>query len=72
VEAEPHIEAELAGGRYTSALKALAALRGDVDGFFDQVLVNAEDRDVRANRLALLNRLGQLMNQVADISKLAA
>ncbi|MEO8135592.1 MAG: glycine--tRNA ligase subunit beta [Betaproteobacteria bacterium] len=72
LEAEPGINAELAGGRYTSALKALAGLRGDVDAFFDQVLVNAEEPDVRANRLALLNRLGQLMNQVADISKLAA
>ena len=69
---EPQINAGLAAGHYTGALKALAGLRGDVDAFFDQVLVNAEDAAIRANRLALLHRLAQLMNQVADISKLAA
>jgi glycyl-tRNA synthetase beta subunit len=31
----------------------------------------AEDKGLRNNRAALLNELGQLMNQVADISKLA-
>jgi glycyl-tRNA synthetase beta chain len=36
------------------------------------VLVNSDDPAVRANRLALLNRLGSLMNQVADISRLAS
>lgn len=70
--AEPGIGADLAAGRYTPALKALAGLRGDVDAFFDQVMVNAEDPKLRANRHALLRRLGMLMNQVADISKLAA
>ena len=70
--AEPGVGADLAAGRYTPALKALAALRGDVDAFFDQVLVNADDPKVRANRHALLRRLGMLMNQVADISKLAS
>ena len=68
---EPLVAAELAAGRYTTALKVLAGLRGAVDAFFEQVLVNADDPAVRANRLALLNRLGILMNQVADISKLA-
>ena len=70
--AEPGIDADLVAGRYTGALKALAGLRGDVDAFFDQVLVNAEDPKLRANRHALLRKLGTLMNQVADISKLAA
>ena len=68
---EPGVSADLAAGRYTNALKALAGLRTDVDAFFDQVLVNAEDPKLRANRHALLRRLGALMNQVADISKLA-
>jgi len=70
-DAEPAVERELAAGRYTNALKALAGLRGAVDTFFDKVLVNADDPRIRANRLALLNRLGLLMNRVADISKLA-
>jgi glycyl-tRNA synthetase beta chain len=46
-------------------------MRIAVDKFFDDVLVNAEDARVRANRHALLRRLDGLMNQVADISKLA-
>ena len=70
--AEPLVGAELAAGRYTTALKSLAGLRPEVDAFFEQVLVNADDAGVRANRLALLNRLGGLMNQVADISRLAS
>jgi glycyl-tRNA synthetase beta chain len=70
-DAEPAVGRELDAGRYTEALKALAGLRGAVDTFFDKVLVNAEDLAVRANRLALLDRLGLLMNRVADISKLA-
>ena len=69
---EPGVGADLVAGRYTPALKALAALRGDVDAFFDQVMVNADDPKLRANRHALLRRLGRLLNQVADISKLAA
>src|SRR5205814_821202 len=71
VAAEPGIGASLAAGRYTDALKALATLRGEVDAFFDQVLVNADDPKLRANRHALLRRLGAQMNQVADISRLA-
>jgi glycyl-tRNA synthetase beta chain len=42
-----------------------------VDSFFDQVMVMAEEMSVRNNRLALLRSLGELMNGVADISKLA-
>ena len=45
---------------------------GKPDWNIDQVMVNAEDPKLRANRHALLRRLGLLMNQVADISKLAA
>ncbi len=68
----PGIETQLAAGDYTSALKALAGLRGAVDAFFDSVMVMAEDTPTRINRLALLSRLAQLMNRVADISKLSA
>jgi len=68
---QPEVETQLESGRFAAALKSLAGLRGDVDAFFDRVLVNAEDPRVRANRLALLSRLARLMNRVADISKLA-
>ena len=47
-------------------------MRTEVDRFFDDVMVNAEDAALRANRLALLGQLDGLMNRVADISKLAA
>ncbi len=57
---------------YTGALKQLAALKAPVDRFFDEVMVMAEEPLVRANRLALLARLGGLMNCVADISQLSS
>lgn len=56
---------------YEQALCELAALKQPVDSFFDGVMVMADDAAVRANRLALLSSLGQLMNQVADIACLA-
>lgn len=56
---------------FSSALQELAALKVPVDTFFDQVMVNTEDAVLRANRLALLAQLQQVMNRVADISKLA-
>jgi len=43
-----------------------------VDAFFNDIMVMAEDLTVRNNRLALLAQLHGLMNQVADISRLAA
>ena len=65
------VNAHLERGDFGQALKDLGGIRADVDAFFDKVLVNAEDERVRRNRLALLTELGTLMNQVADISKLA-
>ena len=67
----PKAEAAFAAGDYTASLQALAALRAPVDAFFDNVMVNAEDEKLRANRLALLAQLHRAMNRVADISKLA-
>jgi len=60
----------LEAGSYASALKEMAALRDSVDKFFDDVMVMAEDENLRNNRLALLNQLNQLFLQVADISRL--
>ena len=57
-------------GRYEEALQSLAKLRAPVDQFFDEVMVMADDPKVRANRLALLNRLRNLFLRVADISLL--
>jgi len=57
-------------GDYTPALKQLAGLRENVDAFFDQVMVMADDDDLRANRLALLQNLSKLFLRVADLSRL--
>jgi glycyl-tRNA synthetase beta chain len=59
-----------AEGRYQEALIELASLREPVDEFFEKVMVNAEDKDVRINRLTLLTKLRELFLQVADISLL--
>ncbi|MDB5838227.1 MAG: glycine--tRNA ligase subunit beta [Herminiimonas sp.] len=69
---KPQVDAAFAKGDFTGTLKALAQLRDDVDAFFNDVMVMAEDLQLRANRIALLSQLHGMMNQVADISKLAA
>ncbi len=68
----PQARAQFEAGDYTGSLQTLAALRGPVDAFFDDVMVNAEEADLRLNRLGLLAILHQAMNRVADLSRLAA
>ncbi|HEY1459289.1 MAG TPA: glycine--tRNA ligase subunit beta [Casimicrobiaceae bacterium] len=68
----PVVHGHVHRGDYTEALRVLASARAPVDRFFDDVMVMADDRALRANRLALLRGLAEAMNQVADISKLAA
>ena len=70
-QVKPQAEAAFADGDYTASLQALAALKTPVDNFFDTVMVNAEDAQLRANRLGLLATLHQAMNRVADLSKLS-
>ncbi len=57
---------------YESALKAMAKLRDSIDYYFDKVMVMTEDENIRNNRLAFLDQLGNLFLQVADISLLHA
>jgi glycyl-tRNA synthetase beta chain len=64
------VEPKFAARDYTIALQQLAALRHAVDEFFDSVMVNAEDPALRANRLALLNRMRGLFMRAADLSRL--
>jgi glycyl-tRNA synthetase beta chain len=71
-QAAPKAQAAFAEGDYTGSLQALAVLKAPVDAFFDGVMVNAEDAALKANRLGLLAVLHKAMNQVADISRLAA
>lgn len=70
-EIAPQARAQFESGDYTGSLQTLAALRGPVDAFFDDVMVNAEETDLRLNRLGLLATLHQAMNRVADLSRLA-
>jgi len=72
VDVVPQADAAFDTGDYAESLQALAALRAPVDSFFDDVMVNAEDPALRANRLGLLAKLHAAMNKVADISKLSA
>jgi hypothetical protein len=58
-------------GDYAASLQSLAALHEPVDAFFDGVMVNAEELDLRLNRQGLLQALHNAMNRVADLSRLA-
>jgi glycyl-tRNA synthetase beta chain len=68
----PESEALFKAGDYTGSLQTLAALRSPVDAFFDDVMVNAEEMDVRLNRQGLLKCLHVAMNRVADLSRLVS
>jgi len=67
---QPKIEAALARQDFQTALSELAAVKPQVDAFFDGVMVMADDAAVKQNRLNLLNQLSQQMNAVADIALL--
>ena len=68
----PEANAQFDAGDYTGSLQTLAVLRAPVDAFFDDVMVNAEQLDLRLNRQGLLKTLHEAMNRVADLSRLAA
>jgi len=67
----PEADAKFDAGDYAGSLQTLAALRAPVDAFFDDVMVNAEQTDLRLNRLGLLKLLHAAMNRVALLERLA-
>lgn len=67
----PRAQTQFEAGDYSDSLQTLAALREPVDAFFDGVMVNAEELDLRLNRQGLLKSLHVAMNRVADLSRLA-
>jgi len=69
---KPKVDAAFAKGDFAATLKGLAHLRDNVDAFFNDVMVMAEDVQLRNNRIALLSHLHHMMNRVADISKLVS
>jgi glycyl-tRNA synthetase beta chain len=64
------VEPLYVSGDYTTLLKCLASLKQPIDAFFDEVMVMVEEKRLRDNRLALLARLNQLLQGVADIALL--
>ena len=71
VAVEPQVQALYADAAYTDVLKLMAPMKAPVDQFFEDVMVNVENDQIRQNRLALLARLHRTMNLVAELSRLA-
>jgi glycyl-tRNA synthetase beta chain len=67
---EPKFERLERGGKYLKILETMASARPVIDRFFDKILVMHQDPQVRARRLALLNRLFKAFSRVADISEI--
>ncbi|MFA5700982.1 MAG: DALR anticodon-binding domain-containing protein, partial [Desulfuromonas sp.] len=66
------VEAAMRESKYLEALHAIATLRPAVDSFFNDVMVMAENEQVKTNRLALLTDVSSLFSGLADFSRLAA
>ena len=69
-EAEPNFKQSITERNYAKLLTQLAVLQPAIDTFFDEVLVMAKEPALRANRLALLNRIGRSIYAIADLTKL--
>lgn len=66
----PQARAAFAQGDFVACMATMAQAREAVDTFFADVMVMDDDPAIRANRLALLASLHEVMNLVADISRL--
>ena len=71
-EAAAKVAAAVAAQNYPAALEALAAIRPQIDAFFEAVMVMADDAKVRDNRLALLQKLVGLTAELGELSQLVA
>ncbi|MEE8445549.1 MAG: glycine--tRNA ligase subunit beta [Alphaproteobacteria bacterium] len=67
-EMQPAIRPAIDGERFDEAMGLLAGLRAPVDDFFDQVTVNCDQAELRANRLRLLSRIRGVMGEIADFA----
>lgn len=68
--AEPKAVTAIESEDFAAAMSALATLRAPIDRFFEDVIVNAEEKHVRAARLTLLSRFRDAVHQVADFSRI--
>ena len=57
-------------GQYLDALDIMVTLGPEIDNFFDEVLVMAEDEQLRNNRIGLLQKISHLYRKIADFSQL--
>ena len=64
------VAASIAEMDYPRALQALIELKNPIDAFFDGVLVNAPQPEVRANRLSLLRKVDELFLGIGDLSQI--
>ena len=69
-EAEPNFKQSIQERDYAKLLTQLATLQPAIDAFFDDILVMAEEPALRTNRLALLNKIGQNIYAIADLTKI--
>ena len=69
-EVAPQIAEKVAAEDFTGAMSAVAGLRAPVDAFFDKVTVNADDANLRENRLKLLSMIRTALEGVADFSRI--
>jgi len=69
-EASPKIDEALSREDFEGAMRAMSSLRGPIDAFFDNVIVNADDPALRAVRLTLLGAIRDVVQRVADFSKI--
>ena len=65
------VREDVGSQKYIDALAKLVQLKSPIDDFFDKVMVNAEDAKLKKNRHNMLRMLHQVLNRVADISKLS-
>jgi glycyl-tRNA synthetase beta chain len=70
IACEQDLEKPLASRDYDAVLNRLSQLKAPIDGFFDEVLVLDQDLALRQNRLALLTRIANLFQQMADFSRI--
>ncbi|WP_374651368.1 glycine--tRNA ligase subunit beta [Dongia sp.] len=68
--ARQHVVEAIGKEDFGAAMRALAALRAPVDAFFDKVTVNAEEKELRGNRLRLLNSIRDTFKLIADFSRI--
>jgi len=67
---KPTVVNQTQAGDYAGALAKIVEIKDEVDAFFDHVMVNVDDPELRGNRMALLKSIAGLFSPLADFSKI--